>query len=362
MPKMKIPAPHAAFEARKSKILSQLATPDAEYTDASPKGSVDEGVRDLIGEINGRDGLVTTSSCAGRVSVFVEGSKKTGRRVLPGDEEDDDGRLPKPASAAGGKGGGGTWLFVSHDPVDEGVLKDERGGGVATLFGLGEDSVSDEDEDGGVGVGGVVGAGESRLIHFKFEPMVRTHMPRRCVLRARRSGRTTNHTPQILHILTSSPHHAQLVLKCGLAAGFRESGAVSLLDSVPISSAGDLATPIVAVRSMGLSFESLVGVMDAHGRKRSVVSPEYLKMLVRIGNERFVENRKRIRRFLEALRAEMKDEGHGEVSRAGEKELRRERKRAEGLRRQAEAKGRPKEELGEVEAYIDDLAEDSNLS
>lgn len=112
---------------------------------------------------------------------------------------------------------------------------------------------------------------------------------------------------------------------------------------------------------MGLSFESIIGVMDTEGRKRSIVSLEYLKMLVRIGNERFVENAKRIGRFLEALRAEVTDDGDGEVSRAEEKELRRERKRAEGLRRQAEAKGRPKKELTEVDAYIGGLAEDANL-
>ena len=64
------------FETRKSKILAELSTPDAEYSDLSPKGSVDEGIRDLIQDINGLPGLVTTSSCAGRISVFLEGRKK----------------------------------------------------------------------------------------------------------------------------------------------------------------------------------------------------------------------------------------------------------------------------------------------
>ncbi|OIW30915.1 DUF207 domain-containing protein [Coniochaeta ligniaria NRRL 30616] len=329
-----LPKPHAAFEAKKAKILSQLSIPDADYTDASPKGSVDEGIRDLIGEINAREGLVTTSSCAGRVSVFVEGSKSSNSSAAA-DDNDVEGERPKPASAVGGKGGGGAWLFVSHDPVGEGVLQGE--GGVAALFGL-------EGRDDGDGVGGSVGepvggSEASRLIHFKFEPM-------------------------ILHILTASPQHAQLVLKCGLQAGFRESGAVSLLEGSPKAGVGEPATPMVAVRSMGLSFESLVGTMDGSGRKRSIVSPEYLKMLVLIANERFVENRKRIARFLEGLRAEVADAGEmGLVSRADEKELRRETKRAEGLRRQAEARSRPLEEaVAEIESYIDDLAQDTNLS
>jgi tRNA wybutosine-synthesizing protein 3 len=153
---MPLPTPHATFLAKKSKILSQLSIPDAEYTDASPKGSVDEGIRDLIDEINRRDGLVTTSSCAGRVSVFVEGSKK-GQPPVDEETRGDSGKgAPKPASAVGGKGGGGTWLFVSHDAVDEGVLAEE--GGVESLFGLERQALE--------------GGGSGRLIHFKFEPMV----------------------------------------------------------------------------------------------------------------------------------------------------------------------------------------------
>jgi tRNA wybutosine-synthesizing protein 3 len=121
---------------------------------------------------------------------------------------------------------------------------------------------------------------------------------------------------------------------------------------------------MVAIRSMGLSFESLVGTMDSAGRKSSIVSPDYLKMLVRIANERFVENQKRIARFLEELRHEIADAGAmADVSRADEKELRRESKRAEGLRRQAEARSRREEKpVAEIDSYIDDLAQDTNLS
>lgn len=135
---------------------------------------------------------------------------------------------------------------------------------------------------------------------------------------------------------------------------------MSLLDS----GTGEPATPMVAVRSMGLSFESLIGVVDGSGRARAIVSPEYLEMLVRIGNERFVENSKRIGRLLEALRAEAdgNEEGKGR-SREEEKEARRERKRAEGLRRQAEATERRGRGQGEeVEAYIEGLEGDTNLS
>jgi tRNA wybutosine-synthesizing protein 3 len=150
-------------------------------------------------------------------------------------------------------------------------------------------------------------------------------------------------------------------LKCGLQAGFRESGAVSLLESTAKTGHVEPATPMVAIRSMGLSFESLVGEMDGLGRKRSLVSNEYLRMLVAIANERFVENRKRIGRFLDALRIEIG--GAGEVLEEGrggrsEKELRRESKRAEGLSRQAEArKGREEKPVEEHEQEVDDTVE-----
>jgi tRNA wybutosine-synthesizing protein 3 len=149
---MPLPEPHPGFLARKARILKQLNVPDTEYSDASPKGSVDAGIRDLIDEINVQDGLVTTSSCAGRVSVFAEGRKASATEA----EDIDEGSREKAASAVGGKGGGGSWLFVSHDPVPEdGLDGDAR---LMEVLGL---SGSDDEARGG-----------QRLIHFKFEPMV----------------------------------------------------------------------------------------------------------------------------------------------------------------------------------------------
>lgn len=139
----------AAFVERKKKILEQLAIPDTEYTDASPKGSVDEGIRDLIDEINQQSGFVTTSSCAGRVSVFLEGRKIA-------EVEGEDERV----AGVGGKGAGGAWLFVSHDPVPD---KGEGTTDWSSLFGL-EDSTAVQDSAQTVK--------ERRLVHFKFEAMV----------------------------------------------------------------------------------------------------------------------------------------------------------------------------------------------
>ncbi|KAF4342626.1 DUF207 domain protein [Fusarium beomiforme] len=291
-----------AFIERKRKILEQLAIPDTEYTDASPKGSVDEGIRDLIDEINLQSGFVTTSSCAGRVSVFLEG-----RKIAEAEGEDER------VAGVGGKGAGGAWLFVSHDPVPD---KGDGHTDWSSLFGLEEPAESQ----------GTTGAvKETRFVHFKFEAM-------------------------ILHVLTASLEHAQLLLQCGLQAGFRESGALNV-----IPNGKDAATPMVAIRTMGLAFESLIGQQVGDHRQRTV-SPEYLQTLVQIANERFTENNKRIGRFQNAFREAVSAPAPRRNPEGQEWEdaaARRERKRAEGLRKKAELKAKQEAETSKAE---DDVA------
>ncbi|KAK3336921.1 methyltransferase TYW3-domain-containing protein [Cercophora scortea] len=301
------------FARKKAKILSQLAVPLAEYADASPKGSVDAGIRDLIDELNEQAGLVTTSSCAGRVSVYLEGKKEK--------EKKEEGAASAIASAAGGKGGG-EWLFVSHDPLVV-AGEDEEGGRErdwASLFGVagGEADALVERETGLVGDDGAA----ARLIHFKFEPM-------------------------ILHVLTASHSHAQRIVQAGIEAGFRETGTVSLLGR---GRSNEDATPIVAVRSMGLSFESLIGVEtsahDATARRCCLVSPGYLTLLVRIANERFAENQKRIARFRAALKTAFVEEQEEDGGAGGgweDSKARSIRKREEGLRRREEMRKKDEE-------------------
>ena len=143
-----LPKPSANFNEKKQQILDQLAKPDADYTDLSPKGSVDEGIKDLIRDVNKIDGFVTTSSCAGRVSVFIEGRKTA-------DPAHEGGQLATP----GGKGGGGTWAFISHDPVtNDGIWVDT----LQLRYASPDDSSANDSAD-------------RRLIHFKFEPMVSLH-------------------------------------------------------------------------------------------------------------------------------------------------------------------------------------------
>jgi tRNA wybutosine-synthesizing protein 3 len=93
--------------------------------------------------------------------------------------------------------------------------------------------------------------------------------------------------------------------------------------------------PIVAVRTMGLGLESLVG-FESHSGCQLIVSPEYLGMLVSISNERFAENTKRIERFRSAfLRATAAPEPrkNPDGSEWEDPQVRRERMRIEGLKR-----------------------------
>jgi tRNA wybutosine-synthesizing protein 3 len=136
------------------------------------------------------------------------------------------------------------------------------------------------------------------------------------------------------------------VLSAGLQAGFRESGAINL-----IGAGKEPATPIVAVRSMGLALESIIG-FHAEGKEVASASEEELKALLEISNERFVVNSQRIERFRELLKqlgegGQGKKKGDGDGEEWEDAEVRRERKREAGLRRREmvkESGGRPLED------------------
>lgn len=146
-----------------------------------------------------------------------------------------------------------------------------------------------------------------------------------------------------------------------MEAGFRETGAVSLTPRH--QSKGDTCpTPMVAVRSMGLSFESLIGVETSNGERSSLVTPEYLELLVKISHERFSENQKRISRFRQALKGVFGVYSPGDSDRSKPKavpdgwedsESRRERKKLEGLMRRDELVKRKQKQASEVPSTTD---------
>ncbi|KAI5202995.1 hypothetical protein E4T38_05346 [Aureobasidium subglaciale] len=144
-----------AFAAKKAKILQQLTAPKAPYTDTLPKSSVDVGIRKLVDEINEIDTLATTSSCAGRIAVYLEGREQNSPRPTP----DDDAHISDVAAA--GVESGGQSLFVSHDP-----LPLSGKGPVAPMLGLSDHT--------NLGVPSSVKG--VRWVRCKFEPMVVTNI------------------------------------------------------------------------------------------------------------------------------------------------------------------------------------------
>ncbi|RMZ23761.1 hypothetical protein D0859_12188 [Hortaea werneckii] len=255
----------ATFRDRKAKILQDLSIPDDQYEDLSPKGSVDEGIKDLISEINGLPDYVTTSSCAGRVAVYLEGAK--------------------------GAKGGGRWLFTSHDLLDPPVK--DGGSGLMAMFGLSDEASSSPLEAEGV-----------RFVHFKTEPMVGGENFSSCSYRAPPLClRLYPPFFQILHILTSSLASAHHAASAALQAGFRESG----INSTQEARDGSPACPMVAVRSSGLAFDCIIGYYaegsspEDQGTIKPMVSEGYLRTLVNVANQRFRTNIERRERFRATL-------------------------------------------------------------
>lgn len=78
--------PQAEFQRRKEQILASL--------DRSPKGSIDAPIVDFLNWLNAQPAVVTTSSCSGRISVFLGAAD--------------------PSSSKGGE-----WLLISHEHLDD---------------------------------------------------------------------------------------------------------------------------------------------------------------------------------------------------------------------------------------------------
>ena len=118
------------FQQRKEKLLAGL---QSKFRDSSPKGSVDTEIFPLVNHLNQYAGIVTTSSCAGRMACYLEGTKKpqnvvarllsksNGTTTIDSDDDEDvePGELQNELvqSSYGGKGAGGRWLYVSHAPM-----------------------------------------------------------------------------------------------------------------------------------------------------------------------------------------------------------------------------------------------------
>lgn len=320
---------HPSFAAKKNKILAQLAQSENEYADNSPKGSVDEQILDLINEINSYDGLVTTSSCAGRVAVFVEGG--AGREPVMGSMEGATNESPRPPqrkeqetmkTSPGGKGGG-QWLYVSHDPIPLLTLQaadsqrddlhhdgfntgtQNKHEAYTTLFKLASPTQAKSQTTKPASSPTAESSAPIQLIHLIFSPL-------------------------ILHIQCASLAHARPLLSAAINAGFRESGVQSLriLDDPE-------AGVMLAVRTAGLTFETVVGCLGEQGLQR-MVTEDYLAMCAEVVNQRFRWNSERKERLTKEIKMAMQRQVAEEtrIHAWEDKDERRRRKREQGLLRQ----------------------------
>lgn len=207
------------FEKRKAATLASMNSPEP---DKSPKGSIDTPILPLLAAVNSHPSYFTTSSCSGRISIFAH---------------------PTTPSTNPKKAKGGTWVFISHDPVHPNSV-------IPLLFGT-EPVCSD---------GGLTQSPACHSLVFRFEPL-------------------------IIAIECKDVEAAQWLVSLAISCGFRESGITSATSK----------RVIIAIRC-SIRLEVPLGYSE-----RIMVSPEYLTYLVELANEKMGANRKRTDGFLDAL-------------------------------------------------------------
>lgn len=103
---------------------------------------------------------------------------------------------------------------------------------------------------------------------------------------------------------------------------------------------------MVAVRSTGYSYDSIIGYHDDNEGNIALVDEQYLRTMVDVANERFRINTERIARFRTALLEQYRPQPNSASNRAvsgwEDAEARKQRKREEGLARQQALKAQSK--------------------
>ncbi|KAL3678169.1 hypothetical protein R1sor_021125 [Riccia sorocarpa] len=161
------------FELRKQAVLKALAS---EEVDKSRKGGVDVQIAELINKINSHPHYYTTSSCSGRISLFLDHPQLPTPSADAFHEEYEHDLGEDGTKETEKKRKGGDWIFVSHEPA---VVSEIRRS-------VREKYTSEQ----------------KGLLVFRFEPF-------------------------ILALECSSLDSSQQLVSCALASGFRESGITS---------------------------------------------------------------------------------------------------------------------------------------
>ncbi|KAG9836029.1 hypothetical protein KCU98_g12804, partial [Aureobasidium melanogenum] len=269
----------SGFAAQKTDLLQQLTAPNA-LNNISSRSSIDVGIRKLVDEINEIETLVTTSSCAGRIVVYLEGRSLTG----PRSNLEDHARISGASIAA--EDNGGQSLFVSHDPLP---LSGKAP--VAPMLGLSDHTnLAIPPSIEGV-----------RWMRCKFEPM---------------NSASRQSAFNLCSICLRTNRQALKLDTAASQSGFRES-----------------------VRSTDLAFDSVIGYEADDGKLIPMVTEAYMRVMVELCNEKFRVNKERTEAFRKALFTSFKPQ---QVQSSGPCawepiEQRRVRMKEDVLRRQAEA-------------------------
>lgn len=232
--------------------MAELA---ADGGDFSRAGHVDARARPVVNLVNRQPNFFTTSSCAGRVSLFSD-----------------------PTSATRAKGlKGGEWVYVNHDPAnaDDVVAAVRRKLGEGGGGGKGGGKCAGE---GGIGGGGVDdGGGGAPAGRGDADPD--PDLDPECTLVLR-------FEPFILSVEAVSVEEGSRMVAAARDAGYRESGITAC----------DKRT-IIAVRC---SIRMEVPVVHKGTR---LVTEEALRRLVAIANEKHAANAARAERLVERFTA-----------------------------------------------------------
>ncbi|CCF58904.1 hypothetical protein KAFR_0F03080 [Kazachstania africana CBS 2517] len=272
-----------SFNQKKASILKEISST---ASDLSPKGSIDELCLPVMDLINSHNDMVTTSSCSGRISVFVEGTKrKTNETDLK----------------VGGKGQGGKWLYVSHD-INKVI------GWMDTLNDVTfvEDKRSSplpSDLDGSL-----------RYILYKYEPF-------------------------ILHVKCRDFETASHLYNVAMSCGFRESGIgsnnlvairINIKLDVPIgylNEENDALSFFVTKEYINLLDQLTLSKFNDNTKKMAELYRKVENEMINVTEAATMDNSSKVGK----VKQETKDE-------------RRERKRREGLERQRQVQQRKEEQ------------------
>lgn len=267
-----------SFLQKKQVILKNIQENSPYAPDLSPKGTIDELCMPLIDLINSSDKMVTTSSCSGRISVFLEGSKV---KIL---HQDDSGNIERTEKIvkSGGKGEGGKWIFVTHNVNDVAQKKD-------WYKSLNLHYKIDGEKQADYNV-----SSTTRYLLYKFEPL-------------------------IYHVLCKDFDTATKLYTTAMNCGFRESG-IGKNNNVAIRTSIKLDMPI--------------GYLASDQKITMTVDENFMQLLTSISIDKFKQNEKKTQDLYESITNMIQElkEAMPSTNVKETKEERRQRKIKEGLR------------------------------